>query len=76
MSRMDSSLMKASALRFEVSVLGQSAAGLSQAMVRSTTQRLGWTIAKPVHPSGSLDDLGPRSGRMPYQGAVKDRSGT
>ena len=37
-------------------------------MVRSTTQRLGWTTA-----IGSLDDLGLEIGQDAGQGAVKDR---
>ena len=39
-------------------------------MVRSTTQRLGWTEA--LHPIGSLDDLGLVPGCRP--GPVKDRA--
>ena len=51
---MDASLTSALRLRFSQSLpVGGS---LSQAMVRSTTQRLGWTEA--LHPIGSLDDLG------------------
>ena len=41
-------------------------------MVRSTTQRLGWTEA--LHPIGSLDDLGLEIGQDAGQGAVKDRA--
>ena len=66
---MDASLMKASALRLRFSQSLASRRPLSQAMVRSTTQRLGWTT-KLLHPIGSLAISVSRSGRMP-QGAVK-----
>ena len=70
---MDASLMKASALRLRFSQsLASRRQRLSQAMVRSTTQRLGWTT-KPLHPIGSLDDLGLEIGQDAGQGAVKDR---
>ena len=70
---MDASLMKASALRLRFSQsLASRRQRLSQAMVRSTTQRLGWTT-KPFHPIGSLDDLGLEIGQDAGQGAVKDR---
>ena len=69
---MDASLMKASALRLRFSLsLASRRQRLSQAMVRSTTQRLGWTTA--LHPIGSLDDLGLEIGQDAGQGAVKDR---
>ena len=43
---MDASLMKASALRLRFSQsLASRRQRLSQAMVRSTTQRLGWTTS-------------------------------
>ena len=52
---MDASLMKASALRLRFSQsLASRRQRLTQAMVRSTTQRLGWTM-KPFTRSGSLD---------------------
>ena len=71
---MDASLMKASALRLRFSQsLASRRQRLSQAMVRSTTQRLGWTT-KPLHPIGSLDDLGLEIGQDAGQGAVKDRA--
>ena len=70
---MDASLMKASALRLRFSQsLASRRQRLSQAMVRSTTQRLGWTT-KPFTRSGSLDDLGLEIGQDAGQGAVKDR---
>ena len=54
MSRMDASLMKASALRLRFSQsLASRRQRLSQAMVRSTTQRLGWTT-KPFTRSDRL----------------------
>ena len=68
---MDASLMKASALRLRFSLsLASRRQRLSQAMVRSTTQRLGWTT-KPF--TRSLDDLGLEIGQDAGQGAVKDR---
>ena len=71
---MDASLMKASALRLRFSQsLASRRQRLSQAMVRSTTQRLGWTT-KPFTPIGSLDDLGLEIGQDAGQGAVKDRA--
>ena len=71
---MDASLMKASALRLRFSQsLASRRQRLSQAMVRSTTQRLGWTT-KPFTRSGSLDDLGLEIGQDAGQGAVKDRA--
>ena len=69
---MDASLMKASALRLRFSQsLASRRQRLSQAMVRSTTQRLGADEA--LHPIGSLDDLGLEIGQDAGQGAVKDR---
>ena len=51
---MDASLMKASALRLRFSQsLASRRQRLSQAMVRSTTQRLGWTT-KPFTRSDRL----------------------
>ena len=71
---MDASLMKASALRVRFSQsLASRRQRLSQAMVRSTTQRLGWTT-KPFTRSDRLTISVSRSGRMPAQGAVKDRA--
>ena len=71
---MDASLMKASALRLRFSQsLASRRQRLSQAMVRSTTQRLGWTT-KALHPIGSLDDLGLEIGQDAGQCAVKDRA--
>ena len=65
MSRMDASLMKASALRLRFSQsLASRRQRLSQAMVRSTTQRLGWTT-KPFTRSDRLTISVSRSGRMP-----------
>ena len=65
MSRMDASLMKASALRLRFSQsLAARRQRLSQAMVRSTTQRLGWTT-KPFTRSDRLTISVSRSGRMP-----------
>ena len=65
MSRMDASLMKASALRLRFSLsLASRRQRLSQAMVRSTTQRLGWTT-KPFTRSDRLTISVSRSGRMP-----------
>ena len=65
MSRMDASLMKASALRLRFSQsLASLRQRLSQAMVRSTTQRLGWTT-KPFTRSDRLTISVSRSGRMP-----------
>ena len=53
---MDASLMKASALRLRFSLsLASRRQRLSQAMVRSTTQRLGWTT-KPFTRSDHLAD--------------------
>ena len=70
---MDASLMKASALRLRFSQsLASRRQRLSQAMVRSTTQRLGWTT-KPFTRSDRLDDLGLEIGQDAGQGAVKDR---
>ena len=70
---MDASLMKASALRLRFSLsLASRRQRLSQAMVRSTTQRLGWTT-KPFTRSDRLTISVSRSGRMPARGAVKDR---
>ena len=70
---MDASLMKASALRLRFSQsLASRRQRLSQAMVRSTTQRLGWDD-EALHPIGSLDDLGLEIGQDAGQGAVKDR---
>ena len=64
-SRMDASLMKASALRLRFSQsLASRRQRLSQAMVRSTTQRLGWTT-KPFTRSDRLTISVSRSGRMP-----------
>ena len=71
---MDASLMKASALRLRFSQsLASRRQRLSQAMVRSTTQRLGWTT-KPFTRSDRLDDLGLEIGQDAGQGAVKDRA--
>ena len=65
MSRMDASLMKASALRLRFSQsLASRRQRLSQAMVRSTPQRLGWTT-KPFTRSDRLTISVSRSGRMP-----------
>ena len=65
MSRMDASLMKASALRLRFSQsLASRRQRLSPAMVRSTTQRLGWTT-KPFTRSDRLTISVSRSGRMP-----------
>ena len=65
MSRMDASLMKVSALRLRFSQsLASRRQRLSQAMVRSTTQRLGWTT-KPFTRSDRLTISVSRSGRMP-----------
>ena len=65
MRRMDASLMKASALRLRFSQsLASRRQRLSQAMVRSTTQRLGWTT-KPFTRSDRLTISVSRSGRMP-----------
>ena len=62
---MDASLMKASALRLRFSQsLASRRQRLSQAMVRSTTQRLGWTT-KPFTRSDRLTISVSRSGRMP-----------
>ena len=62
---MDASLMKASALRLRFSLsLASRRQRLSQAMVRSTTQRLGWTT-KPFTRSDRLTISVSRSGRMP-----------
>ena len=70
---MDASLMKASALRLRFSQsLASRRQRLSQAMVRSTTQRLGWT--RSPSPDRSLDDLGLEIGQDAGQGAVKDRA--
>ena len=70
---MDASLMKASALRLRFSQsLASRRQRLSQAMVRSTTQRLGWTT-KPFTRSDRLNDLGLEIGQDAGQGAVKDR---
>ena len=70
---MDASLMKASALRLRFSQsLASRRQRLSQAMVRSTTQRLGWTT-KPFTRSDRLTISVSRSGRMPAS-AVKDRA--
>ena len=72
---MDASLMKASALRLRFSQsLASRRQRLSQAMVRSTTQRLGWHNDEALHPIGSLDDLGLEIGQDAGQGAVKDRA--
>ena len=58
-------LMKASALRLRFSQsLASRRQRLSQAMVRSTTQRLGWTT-KPFTRSDRLTISVSRSGRMP-----------
>ena len=71
---MDASLMKASALRLRFSQsLASRRQRLSQAMVRSTTQRLGWTT-KPFTRSDRLTISVSRSGRMPARAAVKDRA--
>ena len=74
---MDASLMKASALRLRFSQsLASRRQRLSQAMVRSTTQRLESTLElddEALHPIGSLDDLGLEIGQDAGQGAVKDR---
>ena len=70
---MDASLMKASALRLRFSQsLASRRQRLSQAMVRSTTQRLGWTT-KPFTRSDRLTISVSRSGDA-GQGAVKDRA--
>ena len=70
---MDASLIKASALRLRFSQsLASRRQRLSQAMVRSTTQRLGWTT-KPFTRSDRLTISVSRSGRIAGQGAVKDR---
>ena len=70
---MDASLMKASALRlrFSLSLASRRQWRLSQAMVRSTTQRLGWTT-KPFTRSDRLT-ISPEIGQEAGQGAVKDR---
>ena len=67
-------LMKASALRLRFSQsLASRRQRLSQAMVRSTTQRLGWTT-KPFTRSDRLTISVSRSGRMPARARyVKDR---
>ena len=71
---MDASLMKASALRLRFSQsLASRRQRLSQAMVRSTTQRLGWTT-KPFTRSDRLTISVSRSGRMPARARVKDRA--
>ena len=67
---MDASLMKASALRLRFSQSSSRRQRLSQAMVRSTTQRLGWTT-KPFTRSDRLTGL--EIGQDAGQGAVKDR---
>ena len=69
---MDASLMKASALRLRFSQsLASRRQRLSQAMVRSTTQRLGWTT-KPFTRSDRLT-ISVSDGQDAGQGAVKDR---
>ena len=76
---MDASLMKASALRLRFSQsLASRRQRLSQAMVRSTTQRLGWTT-KPFTRSDRLTisrlEIGQRP--LPTQGCaqgLKDRA--
>ena len=71
---MDASLMKASALRLRFSQsLASRRQRLSQAMVRSTTQRLGWTSLKPFTRSDRLT-ISVSSGQDAGQGAVKDRA--
>ena len=71
---MDASLMKASALRLRFSQsLASRRQRLSQAMVRSTTQRLGWTT-KPFTRSDRLTISGLEIGQDAGQGAVKDRA--
>ena len=61
---MDASLRKASALRLRFSQsLANRRQRLSQAKVRSTTQRLGWTT-KPLTRSDRLTISVSRSGRM------------
>ena len=70
---MDASLMKASALRLRFSQsLASRRQRLSQAMVRSTTQRLGWTT-KPFTRSDRLTISVLEIGQDAGQGAVKDR---
>ena len=70
---MDASLMKASALRLRFSQsLASRRQRLSQAMVRSTPQRLGWTT-KPFTRSDRLTISVSRSGKIAGRGAVKDR---
>ena len=69
MSRI-ASLMKASALRLRFSLSLASRRQRLEAMVRSTTQRLGWTT-KPFTRS---DRLTISVSRATGQGAVKDRA--
>ena len=72
---MDASLMKASALRLRFSQsLASRRQRLSQAMVRSTTQRLGWTTKPSSTRSDRLTIIGLESGQDAGQGAVKDRA--
>ena len=68
------SLASALRLRFSQS-LASRRQRLSQAMVRSTTQRLGWTHEALHFPIGShADDLGLEIGQDAGQCAVKDRA--
>ena len=68
---MDASLRKATALRLRFSQsLANRRQRLSQAMVRSTTQRLGWTT-KPLTRSDRLTILVSIWGRMPAKAPRK-----
>ena len=72
MSRMDASLMKASAAVEVLPVLGQSAAAVEPGDGAFDHPTPGLDD-EALHPIGSLDDLGLEIGQDAGQGAVKDR---